>query len=39
MRMVDDDYNGEVFNFDNVFYAEDLKKNKWEVRFNTDKIG
>lgn len=36
--MVDYDYNGEVFDFDNVFYAEDLKNNKWEIRFDTDKI-
>jgi len=26
MAMVDYDYNGEVFDFDDVFYAEDLKK-------------
>jgi len=38
MVMVDYDYNGEVFDFDDVFYAEDLKKNKWEVRFDADKI-
>ena len=28
MVMVDYDYNGEVFDFDDVFYAEDLKKNE-----------
>jgi len=38
MVMVDYDYNGEVFDFDDVFYAEDLKKNKWEIRFDVDKI-
>jgi site-specific DNA-methyltransferase (adenine-specific)/adenine-specific DNA-methyltransferase len=38
MAMVDYDYNGEVFNFDDVFYAEDLKKNNWEVPYNADKI-
>jgi len=38
MVMVDYDYNGEVFDFDDVFYAEDLEKNKWEVRFDADKI-
>jgi len=31
-------YNGEVFDFDDVFYGEDLRKNEWEVRFNVDKI-
>lgn len=38
MVMVDYDYNGEVFDFDDVFYAEDLKENKWEVSFDADKI-
>lgn len=38
MVMIDYGYNGEVFDFDDVFYAEDLKKNKWEVRFDADKI-
>ena len=38
MVMVDYDYNGEIFDFDNVFYAEDLKKNNWEVRFDANKI-
>jgi len=38
MVMVDYNYNGEVFDFDDVFYAEDLKKNKWEVCFDVDKI-
>jgi len=38
LSMVMIDYDGEVFDFDEVFYAEDLKKNKWEVRFNANKI-
>nr|QNO51361.1 hypothetical protein FBLENPID_00013 [Methanosarcinales archaeon ANME-1 ERB6] len=38
MVMVDYNYDGEVFDFDDVFYAEDLKKNEWEVHFGTDKI-
>lgn len=38
MVMVGYNYNGEVFDFDDVFYGEDLKKNEWEVRFNVDKI-
>ncbi len=36
--MVDYNYNGKVFDFDDVFYAEDLKNNKWEIRFDVDKI-
>lgn len=36
--MVDYDYNGEVFDFDDVFYAEDIKKQNWEVRFDADKL-
>ncbi len=38
MVMVDYDYNGRVFDFDDVFYAEDLKKQDWEVRFDANKI-
>jgi len=38
MVMVDYDYNTEVFDFDDVFYAEDIKKQNWEVRFDADKI-
>ena len=38
MVMVDHDYNGEIFDFDDVFYAEDLKKNNWEVCFDANKI-
>ena len=38
MVMVDYDYNGEVFDFDDVFYAEDIKKQAWGVRFDADKI-
>jgi len=38
MVMVDFDYNGEVFDFDDVFYAEDLKKQDWEFLFDADKI-
>jgi len=38
MVMVGYNYNGEVFDFDDVFYAEDIKKQKWEVRFDADKI-
>ncbi len=38
MIMIDYDYDGNVFDFDNVFYAEDIKKQDWEVRLDTDKI-
>ena len=38
MVMADYNYDGEVFDFDEAFYAEDLKKNEWKVRFDVDKI-
>jgi len=38
MVMVDYNYYDDMFNFDDVFYAEDLEKNNWEVRFDADKI-
>ena len=38
MIMVDYDYDGEVFDFDDVFYAEDIKKQDWEVRFDANNI-
>jgi len=38
MIMVDYNYNGEVFDFDDVFYAQDLNRNNWEVRFDANKI-
>ncbi len=37
MVMIDYDFNGEVFDLDEVFYADDLKKNGYEVRFAEDK--
>jgi len=37
MVMLDYDFDGEVFDLDDVFYAEDLKKNGYEVRFAEDK--
>jgi len=39
MVMVDYNYYDDIFDFDDVFYAEDLKKNNWEVRFDADRIG
>lgn len=38
MVMIDYNYYDDIFNFDDVFYAEDLKKNNWEVRFDVDRI-
>lgn len=38
MVMLDYDFNGEVFDLDEVFYAEELKKNGYEVRFAEDNI-
>jgi len=38
MVMLDYDFDGEVFDLDEVFYAEDLKKNDYEVRFTEDKV-
>jgi site-specific DNA-methyltransferase (adenine-specific)/adenine-specific DNA-methyltransferase len=38
MVMLDYDFNGEVFDLDKVFYAEDLKKNGYEVRFTENKV-
>lgn len=38
MVMIDYDYNGEVFDFDDTFYAEDIKKQNWQVRLDADKI-
>ena len=38
MVMLDYDFDGQVFDLDEVFYAEDLKKNGYEVRFAEDKV-
>jgi len=38
MVMVDFDYNGEVFNLDEVFYASDIEKNGWEVHLPVESI-
>jgi site-specific DNA-methyltransferase (adenine-specific)/adenine-specific DNA-methyltransferase len=38
MVMVDYNYDGEVFNFDDVFYAEDLKKQGYEIHFDSNKL-
>ncbi|OGW01880.1 MAG: hypothetical protein A2Z59_10055 [Nitrospinae bacterium RIFCSPLOWO2_02_39_17] len=36
--MLDYDFNGDVFALDKVFYAENLKKDDYEVRFAEDKV-
>lgn len=38
MVMLDYDHDGKVFDFDEVFYAEDLKQKKYEIRFDSSKI-
>ncbi len=38
MVMVDYDYDGKVFNFDDVFYAGDLKKQDYEIHFDSNKL-
>lgn len=38
MVMLDYDFDGEVFDLDEVFYAEELKKNNYELRFAEDKV-
>ena len=38
MVMLDYDFDGEVFDLDDVFYAEELKRNGYEVRFAEDKF-
>jgi len=38
MVMIDYDYNGKVFDLDDVFYAEDLKQQNYEIRFDPNKI-
>jgi site-specific DNA-methyltransferase (adenine-specific)/adenine-specific DNA-methyltransferase len=38
MVMLDYSFDGEVFDLDEVFYAESLKKNDYEVRFVEDNV-
>ena len=38
MVMTDYDFDGEVFDLDDVFYAEDLKRDEYEVRFSANKL-
>jgi len=38
MVMLDYDFDGDVFDLDEVIYADDLKKNNYEVHFSKDKV-
>jgi len=38
MVMLDCNFDGAAFDLDEAFYAEDLKKNDYEVRFAEDKV-
>ncbi len=38
MVMVDYNYDGKIFNFDDVFYAEDLKRQEYEICFDSNKL-
>jgi site-specific DNA-methyltransferase (adenine-specific)/adenine-specific DNA-methyltransferase len=38
MVMVDYDFGGDVFELDEVFYAENLKKSRYEIRFPRNKL-
>jgi DNA modification methylase len=38
MVMADYNYDGKVFNFDDVSYAEDLKRQDYEIRFDSNKL-
>jgi len=38
MVMLDYNFNGEVFDLDEVFYAEDLKRSGYEVRFSEHRV-
>lgn len=39
MVMVDWDYDGEVFDLDKVYFAEEIKKNKFEMKIEKKKVG
>jgi site-specific DNA-methyltransferase (adenine-specific)/adenine-specific DNA-methyltransferase len=39
MVMLDYNYDGEVFDLDTVFYADELAKADWEVRFPLEPLG
>ena len=39
MLMLDFDYNGEVFDLDAVFYAQQLQADDWQARFPVESLG
>ena len=38
MVMIDYDYNGEYFDMDDKWFADDLKKNNYEIKFPMEKL-
>ncbi|MCX6796295.1 MAG: site-specific DNA-methyltransferase, partial [Candidatus Falkowbacteria bacterium] len=38
MVMIDYNYNGKIFDLDEVFYAEDLRNQNYEIRFDFNEI-
>ncbi|MBN1639390.1 MAG: hypothetical protein JW866_10505, partial [Ignavibacteriales bacterium] len=34
----DYDFDGKVFDLDEVFYADEIKSNDYEIRFDSEKI-
>jgi site-specific DNA-methyltransferase (adenine-specific)/adenine-specific DNA-methyltransferase len=39
MVMLDCDYDGDIFGLDHVFYADEIEKAGWEVRFLAEVLG
>ena len=39
MLMLDLDYDGDVFNFDSVYYGDQLQADEWRARLPADRIG
>ena len=39
MLMLDFDYDGDVFDFDQVFYAQELEHSKWKATFPAKSLG
>lgn len=39
MLMVDWDFDGEVFDLDKVYFAEEIKKSKFEIKMEKKKVG
>jgi site-specific DNA-methyltransferase (adenine-specific)/adenine-specific DNA-methyltransferase len=39
MLMIDTDFNGDVFDLDEVFFAQELKDSDWQAFFPVEDIG